>query len=111
MKWLAGMAMLVVAVSASAESYDGYRWKRVAEVSNVQVELIEVPFANDMKRIRHQYARGAQRANGSMMSPLGFSVLYRDTDGTMRCLIYVRDLDDAATIEHEKRHCDGWQHN
>lgn len=108
MKWLAGLVLFGFAANALA---DNYRWTRVAHVppDKLTVVITHVPSQLKLKQIRQRFG-GGDVAAARRYQLDGFSVLRRKGD-TLKCEVFVRNLLDAVTIEHELRHCNGETHD
>lgn len=111
---LIGLACLVfMLLAAPAHAAYPLKWQRVAEVDAVAVAVKAVTAA-ELAALQLEHARGIDRSALGRTVPKhrdGFAILYRDTTtGAYRCEVFVRDPEDATTLEHELRHCNGWVH-
>lgn len=107
-------ALIALALLAgSAHAGDGYQWSRVAKVESVSVSVAQVTEL-ELAALRSKYEHSIDRSALGRVVPkhrYGFALLFRDKDtGAFRCEVYVSNTNDAETLEHELRHCNGWVH-
>lgn len=106
----AGLVVLVILLASTARAEE---WRRVALVESPAI-TVTVATEAELARLRAKHERADRSALGRVvpMHRYGFAILYRDTSsGAYRCTVFVRDAGDAATLEHELRHCEGWAHD
>lgn len=105
-----GLALGLVALTLLASSAHAETWRRVAEVPAVEITVSVLESKNAMRAARHKFGRApVDRVYRSELK--GFSVLWQSkSDGVYRCTIYLSAADDVETLEHERRHCNGWTH-
>lgn len=111
---LAFVAVVYLLSHKAHAASDGYQWERKVTAEDVAV-TVAVVSELELAALRAKYERQPidRSALGRVIPKhrYGFAMLYRDkTTGAFRCEVYLRDADDAATLEHELRHCHGWAH-
>lgn len=95
---------------ASLDAHAGDRWWRVVEVPAVDIKVSKVD-QRELDRVREAHGEPPpqRRRTSTAQKSHGFAVLYR-SGSTFRCEVFVTNLKDAATVDHEIRHCNGWTH-
>lgn len=103
----AGLVLLLIVLASSARAAPSLTWRHAIDVPAVSVELREVTRLELLELLR----KHDRRESLVPSKTLGFSLLIRNAHtGAYRCELYVLQLEDIATIEHETRHCNGWVH-
>ena len=100
---------LITAAAAENSRAGRYEW--------MQVAVIDGPLAVDMHYLARSTFNSVLRANG-FRAPYrethGFAILRRitSTNGVVsyQCDIYLTLEASSRVMEHELRHCDGWDH-
>ena len=103
--WLACISTAAAAENSRAGRYE---W--------VQVAIIDGPLVVDTHYLARSTFNSVLRANG-FRAPYrethGFAILRRITSNGMvryQCDVYLAPEADSRVLEHELRHCDGWDH-
>lgn len=87
---------------------EALKWRRVAHVDSVSIEVRQTT-QRELGEIMGKYGRASTSQAREWLA--GFSVLLRNRETKQyRCIIWLLDLDDEETREHEQRHCNGWAH-
>ena len=108
--FIASLWLACISTAAAAENSRAGRheWEQVA--------TIDAPLAILTHYLDRSAFNGVMRANGfraPYRETQGFAVLRRITsNGVVRyqCDVYLAPEADSRVLEHELRHCDGWDH-
>lgn len=89
---------LIVNTARADDSPTGDRWRRVAEVTEVTINVHVL----SPTMLAYRF-RGAELH--------GHAILLRNREtGAYTCNVYVTPEASPETLEHERRHCYGWVH-
>ena len=103
--WALALALLAVALCAPLPGW-GMTWEQVADVDldQLTIERREVG-ALELRRIQREWTGKA------LVGTEAISRLYHNpVTGAWRCIIVYTARPERETLDHELRHCHGWDH-